>query len=249
MKPVVGRANGSFGVFTPPFGIGILPAMQTRGTHRIAGLAVAVAVAVLGVAGCDSHSKPFVATDSPQTSAPVVSSSGSPSPSAAPGSSGPGTAIDSPSYASSSPIVGVTALRSAYPSAAAKEPVAIAVVRKFFDAMNHEIDTGDEAPVSALFTTQCIQCIDGVAGFKNMMDNGDKVRGGHLHLVSIDDAFPSYTQIVRVMVTETEDPTNQIDKAGKIIRAYPAAPPTQASFEVDVAKDPAVIVLLTRVAS
>lgn len=245
MKPVVGRANGSFGVFTPPFGIGILPAMQTRGTHRIAALAmaVAVAVAVLGVAGCDSHSKPFVATDSPQTSAPVVSSSGSPSPSAAPGSptSAPPAPIGPSAQASS-----LASLAAKYPKAATAVPAAVRVVRTFFDAINHETDTGDESPAMATFSSRCNLCASEVASLGALWQGGHTLRGGHLHLISIDAAYPSQVEVVTIEVTESQDAADQLDAAGKVFRSFPSTPPTKLVFNLELDKLPPVIWQLDR---
>ena len=139
-------------IFDLDAGVGILPAMPKRG-HRTPTVAIIAAMmftiaTALGVGGCDAHSRPTVATEAPETPsgtnastsppATVVPSSGTPSVTPTVGI----TSAD-PSVASS-PIVGLSALNSAYPSAVAAEPAAIQVVRDFFDGMNHEIDTGDE---------------------------------------------------------------------------------------------------------
>src|SRR6185437_3661980 len=119
--------------------------MPRRGYRTTAaGFVAAVALlSAVGVAGCDSHSKPTVPTEAPQSPDPVVSPSAtlSPSPSVASSSVASGPTPPLPT----TQITGVAALTSAYPSAAAAEPAAIAVVRQYFDGMNHELATGDEA--------------------------------------------------------------------------------------------------------
>lgn len=216
--------------------------MPRRGYRTTAaGFVAAVALlSAVGVAGCDSHSKPTVPTEAPQSPDPVMSPSASVSTSLTAPAHGP-------SSAQGSPIVGGSALASAFPSAAAAEPAAIAVVRQFFDGVNHEIDTGEENAVTATFSSQCVQCIQGVVDIKNHMSDGHKFRGGHLHLISVDKAVPTYATLVRVIVTQTEDSGSETDAAGNVISNYPSSSAMQFAYEVDISKSPVVIVQLTRV--
>jgi hypothetical protein len=143
--------------------------------------------------------------------------------------------------ATTPPIAGESALNSAFPSAAARIPDAINTVRRFFDGMNYEIDTGDEAPVSALFTSQCARCISGVVDFKRMLENGQKIHGAHLHLVSVDKAAATYRGIVSVTVTESEDSGNVVDASGRIVRTFSPVAAAKLDFNIYVDRTPPVI--------
>lgn len=237
-----GLVIGFVGAFALRFGVGILPAMPGRGhrLHAARVISACVGVAVLGVsaAGCDSHSKPR-AVDDPSSSRPLVT--------AGPSSAGVSpSAVDAPSP-SSSPLEGESALNSAFPSAAARIPDAIATVRRFFDGINHESDTGDEGPAIATFTTKCNLCGSEVYSIRSLLDGGHKLRGGHTHLVSIDQAFASYGNVVSVVVTSTEDASDQLDATGNIVRQFDAAPPTKFDFELEINDSPPKIWQLTRV--
>jgi hypothetical protein len=138
-------------------------------------------------------------------------------------------------------------LNSAFPSAAAQIPAAIDTVRRFFDGLNHESDTGDEAPVIATFTTKCNLCGSEVYNIKSLLDGGHTLRGGHTHIVSIDQAVASYRNVVSVIVTSTEDASDQLDATRKVVQHFNAAPPTQLDFELEVDDSPPKIWQLSRV--
>ena len=140
-------------------------------------------------------------------------------------------------------------MNSAFPSAAAQIPAAIDTVRRFFDGLNHESDTGDEAPVIATFTTKCNLCGSEVYSLKSLLEGGHTLHGGHLHIVSIDSAFATYTNVVSVRVTETQDSAQQLDAAGKVVHNYPSSPPRQLDFEIETDDAPPKIWQLTRVGS
>jgi len=229
--------------------IGILPRMPSRGS-RVSAVAWVAALSVLtaaGAAGCDSHSKPTVPTEAPQSPDPVVAppspSSGSAS---VPASSNTAPPVSAPP---TTEITGVAALTSAYPSAAAAEPAAIAVVRQFFDGLNHEIDTGDENAVSATFTSQCVKCIQDVVDIKKELPGGHTLRGAHLHLVSVDVVAPTYATLVRVIVTQAEDGGEELDKNGTTVASFPSSSPLQFAYEVDITKQPPRIVQSTRISA
>jgi hypothetical protein len=216
--------------------VGIVPAMPGRGYRTpAAGIAAAVAVLAAALAGCDSHSKP--------TAVPPLSSA----PTSPGGSSlAPQSRSASPSPALSSPIVGASAMDSAFPSAAAQIPAAIETVRKFFDGVNHEGDTGDEGPAIATFTTKCTLCGSEVFSIKSLLDNGRVLRGGHSHILSVDEAYASYANVVSVIVTSTQDAGDQLDANGNVIQHFTAAPPTKFDFELETDKSPPVIWQLSR---
>ncbi len=224
----------------------MVPAMSGRRGRQLCALALLGMFAGATVGGCDSHSKP--------TAVPPPSSAPAPEVSVAPPSVRPSVppsvsaSVASPSVASasSSPIVGESALTSAYPSAAAQIPAAVDVVRKFFDGINHETDTGDEAPAIATFNSQCNLCGSEVFSIKTLLDGGHTIRGGHLHLLSIDSTYQTYATIISVEVTESQDSAQQLDRAGAVIHSFPAAQPTKLDFELQVDKTPPVIWQLTR---
>jgi len=231
------------GTFARGFGIGILPAMPGRGHRLPAARAIAACAAVVAVltTGCDSHSKPRAVEGDPTTSAPAVT------PRPTPPSVSPSAAHASVSIPTSPPISGESALNSAFPSAAARIPDAIETVRRFFDGMNHESDTGDEAPAIATFTTKCNLCGSGVYGIKALLDGGHKLRGGHLHLLTINSAVATYDNVVSIDVTEAQDSAEQVDANGKVVQTFPSSPPQHLIFEVDTSASPPKIWQLSRV--
>ena len=246
MTPIGGWRNGRRKIFALAAGIGILPAMPRRGYRATAAITAVFAGLGLAVAGCDGHSKPFVASEPPQTPAPVTSASLSPSATPSPSDS-PGPREGSPGSPTSSPIVGISALNSAYPSAVAAEPAAIQVVRDFYEGINHEIDTGDETAVSKVIDPACTQCITEVVNVKNLLDGAHHIRNGHLHIVSVDKVYPSYSNVVSVIITGTADASDQVDAGGKVVQSFAAVPPTQVVFDILIDRSPPVIGLLTRV--
>jgi len=179
--------------------------------------------------GCDTHSKPQAVDD--QTSTGPIASAGPPSASASP------SAVAS-AHRTSSPLAGESALNSAFPSAAARIPDAIQTVRRFFSGLDHEGDTGDEGPVIATFTTKCALCGSEVYNIKSLLDDGHRLRGGHTHLLSVDQAFASYGSVISIVVTSSEDASDQIDATGKVIRHFDAAPPTMFDFELEIDDSP-----------
>jgi hypothetical protein len=219
--------------------------MPGRGDRLPAARAIAACVAVVALlaTGCDSHSKPQAVEDDPTSSAPLVTP-GAPSTLVAQ-SAAAETTVSSPSSA----IKGESALASAYPIAAAAEPRAVKVVREFFDAMNHETDTGDEQPISKLIQPTCTRCISGVVGIKNLLDGGHTIRGGHVHLLSVDRVYPSYDNIVTVVVTNAEDAGAQVDSKGNVVRSFTAVPPKQLIFDVLIDHSPPVIANLSLTSS
>jgi hypothetical protein len=233
---------GFVGAFARAFRVGILPAMPGRG-HRLraarATAAMCAAIAVVGVsaAGCDSHSKPQ-AVDHPASPASAATT-GSPTPSAS------ATAV-APSSLSGSPLAGESALNSAFPSAAARIPDAIETVRRFFDGINHESDTGDEGPAIATFTTKCSLCGSEVYSIKNLLDGGHKLSGGHLHLLSINSAVATYGNAISIDVTESQDAAQQLDVNGRVVRAFPASLPRHLVIELETDDSPPKIWQLTR---
>lgn len=234
---------GFRGAFARAFGVGILPAMPGRGDRLRAARAIAATAAILAVAsvsaaGCDSHSSPR-AVDDPTSSAPPVTSA-PPSTSVSPSATGSVTS-------SQSPLAGESALNSAFPSAAARIPDAIETVRRFFDGINHESDTGDEGPAIATFTTKCNLCGSGVYGIKTLLDGGHKLHGGHLHLLAINSAVATYGNVVSIDVTESQDPAEQTDASGNVVEDFPSTPPTHVIFELETDDSPPKIWQLTRV--
>jgi hypothetical protein len=226
------------GAFARAFGVGILPAMPGRG-HRLwvaRAIAASAAAAALLAAGCDGHSKPR-AVDDPTLSVPSVIAA--PDPTSTPRS----TTVPS---ASTPPLEGESALNSAFPSAAARIPDAIETVRRFFDGLNHESDTGDEGPVIATFTTKCTLCGSEVYSLKSLLDGGRTLRGGHLHLLSIDSAAATYNSVVSIIVTSSEDASDQLDATGKVVHHFDAQPPTKLDFELNVDVSPPKIWQISR---
>jgi hypothetical protein len=192
------------------------------------------------LAGCDGgHSSPRAVEDGPTTSAPLVTP-GPTIPSIAPPTSATTPAGPTPS------ITGESALNSAFPSAAARIPDAIETVRRFFDGLNHEGDTGDEGPVIATFTTKCNLCGSEVFHIKSLLDDGHHLRGGHTHVVSVDQAIATYGNIVSVVVTSTEDASDQLDASGNVVHHFDSAPPTRFDFELEVDDAPPKIWQLSR---
>jgi hypothetical protein len=214
--------------------------MPGRGHRLPAAWAIAVCVAVAALlAGCDSHSKPRAVEDDPSSSAPVVTTGPPPTftpPTATADSAGP----------TSAPITGESALNSTFPSAAAKIPDAIETVRRFFDGINHESDTGDEAPVIATFTTKCNLCGSEVFSIKGLLDGGHKLRGGHLHLLSIESAAATYDTVVSIVVTSSEEASDQLDANGNVVHHFDAQPPTKLDFELNVDVSPPKIWQISR---
>lgn len=230
---------GFVGAFAPAFGVGILPAMPGRGHRLRAAWAIAATSAAIALlaSGCDSHSRPQ-AVDDPTSSGPLGTSA-PPSASVSPAASGSTTST-------SSPLAGVSALASAYPSAAAAGPRAIAVVRSFYDGINHEIDTGDESTVAKYFESTCTRCVSEVVAVQDLLDGNHTIRGGHLHIVQIASVHPSYSNVVTVVVTGTADASQQLDAKGNVTKTFDAVPPTQLVFDVVVDRDSPVIANLTR---
>jgi hypothetical protein len=149
--------------------------------------------------------------------------------------------------ASTPPIEGESALNSAFPSAAARIPDAIETVRRFFDGLNHESDTGDEGPVIATFTTKCTLCGSGVYGLKGLLENGRRLHGGHIHLLSVNSAVATYDNVVSIDVTENQDSAQQVDSNGRVVQSFPASPSRHLIFELETDDSPPKIWQLTRV--
>jgi hypothetical protein len=226
------------GAFARAFGVGILPAMPGRG-HRLwvaRAIAASAAAAALLAVGCDSHSKPR-AVDDPSTYEPVAP--------AGPSSTTVLPSTATPTNPTTTPVVGESALASAYPSAAAAGPRAVAVVRAFYDGINREIDTGDESAVAKYFRSTCTRCISEVVAVQNLRDGKHSIRGGHLHIVRVNSVHPSYTNLVTVTITGTADASQQVDENGNVTKTFDAVPPTQLLFDVDIDMDPPVIANLT----
>ncbi len=202
--------------FARGFWIGILPAMPGRG-HRlpaaraIAATSAAIA-AVVSMAGCDSHSKPQAVLDDPTSSAPLITAAPPATPATPASRSASGSGSVGPT---SPPLAGESALNSAFPSAAARIPDAIETVRRFFDGLNHESDTGDEGPVISTFTTKCNLCGSEVYNIKSLLDGGHKLRGGHLHLLTIDSALATYSNVVSIDRHRESGASEQIDSNGQ----------------------------------
>ena len=223
---------GFVGAFARAFRVGILPAMPGRG-HRlraaraIAAACAAVAVAGVAAVGCDSHSKPQVVGD--PTSPARVTSSASNAPV-------PGTPSKTVEGAQETPS------KSAFPSAEAQIPAAVGVVRAFFDGLNYEIDNeGDEAKLVPLFTGDCTRCAESASTLQSIFLKGNTVRGGHYHVVKVDKAYATDVARVSVVVTESADPGQVIDKYGTVVQSYPGLRPIQQTFYVAVDHDPPLI--------
>ena len=137
-------------------------------------------------------------------------------------------------------------MNSAFPSAAAQIPAAIDTVRRFFDGLNHESDTGDEAPVIATFTTKCNLCGSGVYSIKTLLDGKHTLRGGHVHLLSINSAIATYNNVVSINVTESQDAAQQVDSTGRVVQTFPSSPPRHVIFELETDESPPKIWQLTR---
>lgn len=221
--------------------IGILAAMPGRGRRLSAAWAIAAGLlGLLLVAGCDGHSRPRPVEDDPTSTAPLAT--GGPSTSA-PSSSASATGSARPVSPS---ITGESALNSAFPSAAARIPDAIETVRRFFDGLNHESDTGDEGPVIATFTTKCNLCGSGVYSLKGLLDGGHTLRGGHIHLLSVNSAVATYSNVVSIDVTESQDSAQQLDSNGRVTQTFPSSPPRHLVFELETDHSPPKIWQLTR---
>jgi hypothetical protein len=216
--------------------------MPGRGDRLPAARAIAACVAVVALlaTGCDSHSKPQAVEDDPTGSAPLVT------PGSTPSSLSPSAAHASVAIPTTPPISGESALNSAFPSAAARIPDAIETVRRFFDGVNHESDTGDEGPAIATFTTKCNLCGSEVYSIKSLLDGGHTLRGGHLHLLTINGAAATYRDAVSIDVTESQDSADQIDAYGKVVRTFPASTPRHLIFELETDDSPPKIWQLTR---
>ena len=232
---------GCIGAFALWFRVGILPAMPGRG-HRLpaarAIVAASAAAIALLTAGCDSQSQPQAVEDL-TSSAPLVTT-------------GPSRAAVSPTVRSSvspsSPsLAGESALNSAFPSAAARIPDAIQTVRRFFDGINHESDTGDEGPVIATFTTKCNLCGSEVYSIETLLDGGHKMNGGYLHVLAINSAVATYGNAVSIDVTESQDAAQQLDAGGRVVRTFPSSAPRHLIFELETDDSPPKIWQLTRV--
>jgi hypothetical protein len=220
-------------------------AMRERGlrTHAVVCAVVLVAFA----AACDSHSKPTALQSVAVTTAPTNSTVAAP-PTSSPVPAQPATPtavvpVSSAATAipTASALAGTSALASEYPSAETQVPAAIQVVRNFFDGVNRETATGDETLVAKTFTSRCTLCGSEVFSIQQLRENGDIVRGGELHLVSVDSAYPSYTDVVTVQVTDVEDSGEQLDQSGSVLRQFRSAPPTKLVFNLDVQSDPPII--------
>jgi len=120
-------------------------------------------------------------------------------------------------------------------------------VRRFFDGLNHESDTGDEALVLGTFTTDCTLCASEVVSIHDELQSGQTIKGAHLHLLRILSAEPSARTIVSVSVTETEDGGQLLDARGKVIRSFQAVPPTKRVFQVNFESAAARIFQIDRV--
>jgi hypothetical protein len=220
-------------------------AMRERGlrTHAVVCAVVLVAFA----AACDSHSKPMALQSVAVTAAPTNSTVAAP-PTSSAVSAMPVTStalVPASSAAAAIPtasaLAGTSALASEYPSAEAQVPAAIQVVRNFFDGVNRETATGDEALVSTTFTSRCTICGSSVFAIQELRDGGDTIKGGMLHLLSIDSAYPSYRDVVTVQVTDIEDSGQQLDTSGAVIHQFGSAGATKLVFNLDVATTPPTI--------
>ncbi|HXR42244.1 MAG TPA: hypothetical protein VN738_07540 [Acidothermaceae bacterium] len=138
-------------------------------------------------------------------------------------------------------------MNSAFPSAAAQIPAAIDTVRRFFDGLNHESDTGDEAPVIATFTTKCNLCGSEVYSLKSLLEGGHTLHGGHLHIVSIDSAFATYDNVVSIVVTSSEDASDQLDANGTVVHHFDAVPASKLDFELETDDSPPKIWQISRI--
>jgi hypothetical protein len=216
--------------------------MPGRGDRLPAARAIAACVAVVALlaTGCDSHSKPQAVEDDPTGSAPLVT------PGSTPSSLSPSAAHASVAIPTTPLISGESALNSAFPSAAARIPDAIETVRRFFDGVNHESDTGDEGPAIATFTTKCNLCGSEVYSIKSLLDGGHTLRGGHLHLLSVDSAAATYGNVVSIIVTSSEDASDQLDATGKVLHHFDAQSPAKLDFELNVDVSPPKIWQISR---
>lgn len=229
----------------PAVMIGMLPAVLIG--KSVAAVAVLIGVCVASAA-CDAHSTPTVPTGTPVTASSTSSGTSAsrsatsprPSPSPLAGLSSPGV----------SPSDGVpSALASEYPSEMTQIPAAIQTVRNFFDGVNHEIDTGDEAAAIATFTPKCQLCGEEVYSLKQLLDGGHTLRGGHLHLLKVDSAAPSYHQAITVTVMSDQDAAQQLDAKGNVVQTFPSAPASKLIFDLELDVSPPKIWMLTRAES
>jgi len=218
-------------------------------------LAAAALAFGLVLAGCDAHSKPTIVTPPVTTGSAATTPADAPATDATPTMTGTPSLTPEPTATPSSPIrpnasapidttpiPGNSSLAAQYPDAAAKIPAAVQVVRDFYNGVNHEIDTGDEAPVLKTFQIgACVNCASQVTEIKDMQVNGDTVRGAHLHILSIDQATPLGASTIAVTLTDDQDDGEQLDAKGNLIKAIDAIPPTRLVFIVAIDKSDPVI--------
>jgi hypothetical protein len=216
-------------------------------------LVVACGALVAGgaLAGCDARSRPSVVGGSL-----LVTSAGLPTgPSATGPASKPGAASASASLVSSggsTPTMTAAASLSAtpwhdtqreafYPEAAAKEDVAIHVIEQFFAGVNYELDTNDETLLRGVVRPDCENCLRAMEGLHALHKNGQVSRGGHYHLVSVDQIWPVAPSVVEVRVTGSRDPGELLSASGQLLSSYPVPPNAYLQFFVDVRASPPVI--------
>jgi len=206
-----------------------------------------VAVVCGVVAGCEGRSRPSVVGGSLPVTSAMPSASGS--------ASKPGAASASASLVSpggSTPTMTATASPSAtpwhdtqreafYPEATAREDLAIHVIEQFFDAVNYELDTDDETLLRSLFRPDCENCLRAMESLHEVHRNGQTTRGGHYHLVSVDQIWPVAPSVVEVRVTGSQDAGQLFSASGQLLSSYPVPPNAYLQFFVDVKASPPVV--------
>lgn len=156
-------------------------------------LAATVVVPLLLVAGCSDEEPEPVM---PTTSSPTTSPS-------------------------STPTVDPLAI-----PAEAKKPTkagAEALIRHFWDMVNHLVETGDAGPVRKLYGRDCDFCEGGVAFYESVLQQGHTIEGGKESVVRIRaDLLSSLKGVKDVYAEVTVESTAQVerDPKGKVVNKF-----------------------------
>lgn len=201
------------------------------------------------LAGCDARSRPSVlepaVSASPGVPVPRVtglaSGSSAGSASASPVSPGGSTPTMTATVSPSATPWHDTQREAFYPEAAAKEDVAIHVIEQFFAGVNYELDANDETLLRGVVRPDCENCLRAMEGLHALHKNGQVSRGGHYHLVSVDQIWPVAPSVVEVRVTGSRDPGELLSASGQLLNSYPVPPNAYLQFFVDVKASPPVI--------
>ena len=159
-------------------------------------LAVASAAALLTLTACGGDDEPT----------PIVTGSPTPSPSAA-------TASES-----TDPL--------AIP-AAAKEPTkagAEALIRHFWDMVNHLRETGDAAPIRSTYAPECSACEAGTTFYEKTLEQGGKFDGGVETVTRVRARLTEPTsKIITAYAVATTSSTDQLqlDAQGDVEKEFP----------------------------